>query len=123
MMAHEGHMADRPETSSETAPTTTISTVTRLQLAGVICRLDKRQSRGQARALVDQLFAEIQDGLREDGVVSLSGFGVFTLKIKAERLGRNPKTGEEHPICARKSVRFSPCQAMRLLVSNTRPGE
>lgn len=64
--------------------------------------LNKRE----ARELVETFFEEIRYSLENGEVVKLSGFGNFNLRDKRERPGRNPKTGEEIPITARRVVTF-----------------
>ncbi len=60
-----------------------------------------------ARELVDSFFEEIRQTLERGEDVKLSGFGVFHLREKNARPGRNPKTGEEHQISARRVVTFA----------------
>jgi len=64
--------------------------------------LNKRE----AKELVELFFEEIRQSLENGEVVKLSGFGNFNLRDKKERPGRNPKTGEEIPISARRVVTF-----------------
>lgn len=64
--------------------------------------LNKRE----AKELVEQFFEEIRSALEQGDQVKLSGFGNFDLRDKNERPGRNPKTGEEIPITARRVVTF-----------------
>ena len=58
----------------------------------------------EAKDLVELFFQEISDALVAGDEIKLAGFGVFGLRDKAERPGRNPKTGEETPISARRVV-------------------
>ncbi len=74
--------------------------------------LNKRE----AKELVDLLFEEIRTALEEGEQVKLSGFGNFDLRDKNERPGRNPKTGEEIPISARRVVTFRPGQKLKARV-------
>jgi integration host factor subunit alpha len=74
--------------------------------------LNKRE----AKELVDLLFEEIRTALEKGGQVKLSGFGNFDLREKNERPGRNPKTGEEIPISARRVVTFRPGQKLKARV-------
>lgn len=74
--------------------------------------LNKRE----AKELVDLLFEEIRTALEKGGQVKLSGFGNFDLRKKNERPGRNPKTGEEIPISARRVVTFRPGQKLKARV-------
>src|SRR6266849_900207 len=62
--------------------------------------LNKRE----ARELVDLFFEEVRGALSQGEQVKLSGFGNFDLRDKNQRPGRNPKTGEEIPISARRSL-------------------
>lgn len=72
-----------------------------------------RISRQDARLLVDTFFAEISQSLASGKEVKLSGFGNFELKDKKSRPGRNPKTGEEIPVNARRVVTFKAGQKFR----------
>jgi integration host factor subunit alpha len=71
--------------------------------------LNKRE----ARELVDLFFEEIRAALATGEQVKLSGFGNFDLRDKNQRPGRNPKTGEEIPISARRVVTFRPGQKLK----------
>jgi integration host factor subunit alpha len=62
--------------------------------------------RREAKALVELFFEEIKDSLEQGKAVKISGFGKFELRDKTSRPGRNPKTGEEVPITARRVVTF-----------------
>ncbi len=61
-----------------------------------------------AKEIVEQFFEEIRFALESGHHVKLSGFGNFTLRDKPQRPGRNPKTGEEIPVAARRVVTFKP---------------
>jgi integration host factor subunit alpha len=71
----------------------------------------------EAKELVDLFFEEIRMQLELGNDVKLSGFGNFRLIDKAPRPGRNPKTGQQIPITARRVVVFTPGQKMRLRVT------
>ena len=71
--------------------------------------LNKRE----AKELVEQFFEEVRQSLESNEQVKLSGFGNFDLRDKRERPGRNPKTGEEIPIQARRVVTFRPGQKLK----------
>ncbi len=71
--------------------------------------LNKRE----ANEFVDAWFETIRQALEDGDNVKLSGFGNFQLRDKNERPGRNPKTGEEIPISARRVVTFKPGQKLR----------
>ena len=71
--------------------------------------LNKRE----AKEIVDLFFEELRAALERNEQVKLSGFGNFDLRNKRERPGRNPKTGEEIPITARRVVTFRPGQKLK----------
>lgn len=81
--------------------------------------LNKRE----AKDLVEMFFEEIRNALEQGGQVKLSGFGNFDLRYKNQRPGRNPKTGEEIPICARRVVTFRPGQKLKSRVEAYAGGE
>lgn len=70
----------------------------------------------EAKELVELLFEEIRTSLETNDPVKLSGFGNFDLRDKTQRPGRNPKTGEEIPISARRVVTFRPGQKLKAKV-------
>lgn len=74
--------------------------------------LNKRE----AKELVDLFFEEIRRALSNGRQIKLSGFGNFDLRDKNQRPGRNPKTGEEIPITARRVVTFRPGQKLKARV-------
>jgi len=76
--------------------------------------LNKRES----REFIDSFFELIRNQLEQGESVKLSGFGNFQLRDKSTRPGRNPKTGEEIPISARRVVTFKPGQKLRSRVES-----
>jgi integration host factor subunit alpha len=70
---------------------------------------DKRK----AKDMVELFFEEIKRSLEQGKPVKISGFGKFELRDKTSRLGRNPKTGEEIPITARRVVTFRASQKLK----------
>jgi integration host factor subunit alpha len=72
----------------------------------------------EAKELVEMFFEEIRTALVKGEQVKLSGFGNFELRDKGERPGRNPKTGEEIPITARRVVTFRPGQKLKARVDS-----
>ena len=66
-------------------------------------------------------FEEIRRALENGEQVKLSGFGNFDLRDKNQRPGRNPKTGEDIPITARRVVTFRPGQKLKSRVENASP--
>ena len=82
--------------------------------------LNKRE----AKEFVDAYFETIRQALESGENVKLSGFGNFQLREKNQRPGRNPKTGEEIPISARRVVTFRPGQKLRARVeAYVEPGD
>jgi integration host factor subunit alpha len=81
-------------------------TVTRVDLVEAVYQT-VGLSRAQSAELVEQTLREICDTLASGETVKLSGFGNFTVRNKAERVGRNPKTGVEARIEPRRVVAFS----------------
>ena len=75
-------------------------------------------SKRDAKDMVEVFFEEIRETLETGEQVKLSGFGNFDLRVKSERPGRNPKTGEDIPISARKVVTFRPGQKLKSRVEN-----
>ena len=87
-------------------------TLTKAELASMLfdqVGLNKRE----AKDFVEAWFETITRALESGEDVKLSGFGNFQLRDKKERPGRNPKTGEEIPISARRVVTFKPGQKLR----------
>ena len=82
--------------------------------------LNKRE----AKEFVDAFFEIIREALESGENVKLSGFGNFQLREKNQRPGRNPKTGQEIPISARRVVTFRPGQKLRSRVeAYVEPGD
>ncbi|PKG81678.1 integration host factor subunit alpha [Colwellia sp. 75C3] len=75
-------------------------------------------SKRDAKDMVEIFFEEIRETLESGDQVKLSGFGNFDLRHKSQRPGRNPKTGEDIPISARKVVTFRPGQKLKSRVED-----
>ncbi|MCB1669113.1 MAG: integration host factor subunit alpha [Porticoccaceae bacterium] len=94
-----------------------MSALTKADLAEMLFEelgLNKRE----AKELVEGFFEEIRQALEDNEQVKLSGFGNFDLRDKKTRPGRNPKTGEEIPISARRVVTFKPGQKLKARVES-----
>ncbi len=94
-----------------------IPTLTKAELAELLFEqvgLNKRE----AKDMVETFFGEISDTLERGSEVKLSGFGNFQLRDKPQRPGRNPKTGEEIPITARRVVTFHASQKLKGMVDD-----
>ena len=79
--------------------------------------LNKRE----AKDMVELFFEEIKRTLEQGEPVKISGFGNFALRDKVSRPGRNPKTGEEIPITARRVVTFRASQKLKPRLDHTVP--
>lgn len=96
-------------------------TLTKAELADMLfdqVGLNKRE----AKDMVETFFEEIRTSLETGDGVKLSGFGNFELRNKPQRPGRNPKTGEEIPITARRVVTFHASQKLKAVVEETYAG-
>ncbi len=90
-------------------------TLTKAELAELLFErvgLNKRE----AKDMVEVFFEEIALALERGDAVKLSGFGNFQLRDKPSRPGRNPKTGEQIPITARRVVTFHASQKLKQMV-------
>lgn len=88
------------------------STLTRAELADALHRT-VGLSRSDAFHLVEQILARMSDALASGENVKIANFGSFLLNDKRERIGRNPKTGVEVPVSARRVVTFRPSHGLR----------
>ena len=70
-------------------------------------------SKQQSKALVDALFEQIKESLESGEDVLVSGFGKFSVRTKAPRRGRNPSTGEDMTLDARRIVMFRGSPVLR----------
>ena len=90
-------------------------TLTKAELADLLFEkvgFNKRE----AKDIVEAFFEEVRTALENGHGVTLSGFGNFQLRDKPQRPGRNPKTGEEIPITARRVVTFHASQKLKAMV-------
>ena len=87
-------------------------TLTRAELAEVIGS-KTGFSHTESLWLIDRVLRLMSEALRRGENVKLSGFGTFVLRDKAERMGRNPKTGREVPITSRRVLTFRASQRLR----------
>jgi integration host factor subunit alpha len=74
-------------------------------------------SRVKSATLVELVLKEIADCLERGEMVKLSSFGSFVVRTKGQRIGRNPKTGEEVPIPARRVMVFKPSATLNLRIN------
>lgn len=90
-------------------------TLTKAELAEFVCEKAELNKK-DAINIVEMFFDEITASLEQGIEVKLSGFGNFQLRDKPQRPGRNPKTGEEIPISARRVVTFHASQKLKKMV-------
>ena len=93
-------------------------TLTRADLADALVR-KVGLPRNESQELVERVLSEISETLSQGEGVKLSSFGSFGVRAKAQRMGRNPKTGEEVPITPRRVLVFRPSNIMKERI-NTR---
>ncbi len=67
----------------------------------------------QAEEVVDAIFDSIVSTMKKGGEVSIAGFGIFSVKGRAARTARNPKTGETVKVAAKKVPKFRPAKALK----------
>ena len=87
-------------------------TLTRMDLAEAV-HAEVGLSRNDSAELVESVLTHISDALVQNETVKLSSFGTFSVREKAARVGRNPKTGEEVPISPRRVLTFRPSHLMK----------
>ncbi|MCC6008783.1 MAG: integration host factor subunit alpha [Rhodobacteraceae bacterium] len=87
-------------------------TITRMDLTEAVFR-EVGLSRSESSALVESVLQEISDALVRGETVKISSFGTFMVREKGERIGRNPKTGEEVPIHPRRVLSFRPSHLLK----------
>ena len=87
-------------------------TITRAQLGEAVYQ-EVGLSRNESADLLESVLGQICEALAREETVKISSFGSFTVRRKGERVGRNPKTGEEVPILPRKVLVFRPSQVLK----------
>jgi len=87
-------------------------TLTRMDLSEAVFR-EVGLSRNESAMLVESVLAHMSDALAAGETVKISSFGTLSVRDKAARVGRNPKTGEEVPISPRRVLTFRPSHLMK----------
>ena len=90
----------------------TDKTLTRMDLADAVHE-EVGLSRNESADLVESVLKQMSDALAGGSSVKISSFGTFSIRDKAARVGRNPKTGEEVPITPRRVLSFRPSHLMK----------
>ncbi|MED5364755.1 MAG: integration host factor subunit alpha [Pseudomonadota bacterium] len=88
------------------------NTITRAHLSEAVYQ-EVGLSRNESADLVELVLEEVTDALTRGEMVKISSFGSFSVRRKAQRVGRNPKTGEEVPILPRQVLVFRPSHVLK----------
>jgi integration host factor subunit alpha len=96
-------------------------TLTRMDLADAVHQ-EVGLSRNDSAALVEAVLQHISDALVRGETVKISSFGTFSVRDKAARVGRNPKTGQEVPIHPRRVLTFRSSHLMKERIANGNRG-
>ena len=94
----------------------TARTITRADLSEAVYQ-EVGLSRNESASLVESVLDEIADALAEGEQVKISSFGSFAIRQKGQRIGRNPKTGQEVPILPRRVLVFRPSHVFKTRVN------
>jgi len=94
-------------------------TITRAELSQAVYE-DVGLSRNESAELVETVLEEMSKALENGEMVKISSFGTFAVREKSQRIGRNPKTGEEVPILPRRVLTFRASNVLKDRVNNTR---
>ena len=97
-----------------------MNTITRAQLAEAIY-MQVGLSRNESAALLEDVLNRLSATLEAGEAVKLSAFGTFTVRQKAQRIGRNPKTGVEVPITPRRVLSFRASQVLKARINGEAP--
>ena len=92
-------------------------TLTRAQLTEAVYE-EVGLSRNESAKLVESVLKEMSKALIRGEPVKISSFGSFTIRSKSERVGRNPKTGEEVPISPRRVIIFKPSHVLKSRINS-----
>jgi integration host factor subunit alpha len=76
-------------------------------------------SRTESAELVEMVLGEISDRIARGEPVKLSSFGSFLVRAKGQRIGRNPKTGQEVPISPRRVLVFKPSNVLKQKINGS----
>jgi len=99
----------------------TEKTLTRMDLSEAVFR-EVGLSRNESAQLVEAVLDQMSDALVRGESVKISSFGTFSVRSKAARVGRNPKTGQEVPISPRRVLTFRPSHLMKDRVADGNKG-
>ncbi|MCZ4280126.1 integration host factor subunit alpha [Kiloniella laminariae] len=94
------------------------ATITRADLSEAVYQ-EVGLSRNESAELVESVLNEISETLIKGDTVKISSFGSFAVREKGERIGRNPKTGEEVPILPRRVLVFRASHVLKNKINNS----
>jgi integration host factor subunit alpha len=97
-------------------------TITRADLTDAVYQ-EVGLSRNESADLVDSVLGEIAGALVQGDVVKISSFGSFSVRQKGQRIGRNPKTGEEVPILPRRVLVFRASNVLKSHINKNASGD
>lgn len=100
----------------------TEKTITRAQLSEAVYQ-EVGLSRNESADLLEAVLDEISGALAKGEAVKISSFGSFSVRSKGQRIGRNPKTGEEVPITPRRVLVFRPSQLLKKKINDGMGGK
>ena len=98
----------------------TTNTLTRADLAEAVFQA-VGLSRNESSQMVEDMLEEVCTALANGETVKLSSFGTFAVRQKSQRMGRNPKTGDEVPIAPRRVLVFRPSHVLKSLINGETP--
>lgn len=98
----------------------TANTLTRADLTEAVFQA-VGLSRNDSAQMVEDMLEEISTALIRGETVKLSSFGTFAVRKKAQRMGRNPKTGDEVPIAPRRVLIFRPSHVLKAVINGQTP--
>ena len=78
-------------------------------------------SRTDSAQMVEDMLEEVCGALAKGETVKLSSFGTFAVRQKSQRMGRNPKTGDEVPIAPRRVLVFRPSRVLKAVINGQTP--
>lgn len=93
------------------------NTITRAQLSEAVYQ-EVGLSRNRSSDLLEAVLEEVAEALAQGEAVKISSFGSFAVRSKGQRIGRNPKTGEEVPILPRRVLVFRPSQLLKKKIND-----
>lgn len=98
------------------------NTITRADLSEAVYE-EVGLSRNESAELVETVLQEVSDALVREEPVKISSFGSFAVRYKGQRVGRNPKTGEEVPILPRKVLSFRASHVLKKRINRALLGK